>query len=149
MPDIQRSNKRVQLINAPLMLTYCPSIRAGAYPPLHLAALASFLRQNRPDVEIEIIDGELHSLDQILSQLGDGVVGISCNSLTYESGLVIAKAAKEKGAYVVLGGAHSTFAGRQIIRNRSYVDSVVFGDGELALLGLVNAKQYSDIPNLI
>lgn len=140
---------RVQLVNAPLMPTFCPSIRAGAYPPLHLASLAAFIRRDCPQVEVEIIDGEVCSLEHVISELKDCLVGVSCNSLTYESALLIAKAAKERGACVVLGGAHPTFAGRHIIRNRPYIDAAVYGDGELALLELVNGTDVSRIPNLI
>jgi anaerobic magnesium-protoporphyrin IX monomethyl ester cyclase len=141
--------KKVQLINAPLARTFCPSIRAGAFPPLHLAALASFVRNRTIDSHIEIIDGEIQSIESIVSQLDADIVGISCNSLTYESALKIGQAAKESGALVVLGGAHPTFVGRDIIKNRSYVDVAVHGDGELALLGLVQGKPYGEIPNLI
>jgi anaerobic magnesium-protoporphyrin IX monomethyl ester cyclase len=141
--------KRLQLVNAPLAETLCPGIRAGAYPPLHLACLAAFLTQSCPQIEIEIIDGELCGVEEVIRRLNAEVVGISCNSLTYEAALRISEAAKRKGSWVVLGGAHPTFAGRQIIRNRQAVDAAVYADGELALLGLVTGRKLSDIPNLI
>src|SRR3990172_3643821 len=140
--------KKIQLVNAPLGSTYCPSIRAGAFPPLHLAGLASFVRAQCNEVAVEIIDGELHSVENILTQLDAEVVGISCNSLTYESALKIAQRAKELGAIVALGGAHPTFTGREIIGNRPCIDVAVYGDGELALLGLVQGKAFAEIPNL-
>jgi len=143
------SVKKIQLINAPLASEFCPSIRAGAYPPLHLASLASFLEQNCPELEVEIIDGELCGVDEIARRLDSELVGVSCNSLTYSAALDIAKAAKRKSSRVVVGGAHPTFAGKSIIRNRSCIDAAVYGDGELALLGLVTGKQLSETPNLI
>jgi len=142
-------NKRVQLINPPLMSTLKPGIRAGAYPPLHLASLAAFLRERCPTVGVEVIDGELYSIDEILSRVDADLVGISCNSLTYEPALQIAGRAKAQGALVVLGGAHPTFSGKLIVKNRPFVDAVVYGDGELALMGLVNGSTFPEIPNLI
>ena len=144
-----RPVRRVQLVNSPLTPAFCPGIRAGAYPPLHLASLAAFIGQHLPQVEVEIIDGELCSVDYVVSRLDADLVGISCNSLTYEAGLQIADAAKRRDAAVVLGGAHPTFAGASILRNRPFVDAVTYGDGELALLGLVNGKAWKEIPNLI
>lgn len=144
-----RFGKKVQLINAPLASLFSPSIRAGAFPPLHLASLAASLRRGCPEVEVEIIDGEVCALDGILSRLNANIVGISCNSLTYDAALKVAESAKQKGAYVVLGGAHPTFMGRQIVSNRPFVDAVIYGDGERALLSLVGGIRYSDIPNFI
>ncbi len=141
--------RRLQLVNAPLAAAFCPGIRAGAYPPLHLACLAAFLKRSRPALDVEIIDGELCGVDDVIRRLDADLVGISCNSLTYEAALRIAESAKHMGAWVVVGGAHPTFAGRQIIRNRESVDAAVYGDGEPALLGLVTGRKFSDIPNLI
>lgn len=140
---------KIQLVNAPLTPEFRLSIRAGAFPPLHLAALAAFLRLHSPQTEIGILDGELLSSEGIIGRLDADVVGISCNSLTYESALRIATAAKAKGARVVLGGAHPTFLGQEILKNRSFIDAAVFGDGEEALLAIVNGKAMVEIPNLI
>lgn len=141
--------RTIQLINAPLAASFCPSIRAGAFPPLHLVSLANFLQRHCPKVGVEIIDGELCGLGGTLACLDSDFVGISCNSLTYENALHIAKIAKQQGAEVILGGAHPTFAGRQIIGNRPFIDGVVYGDGEEALLRLAKGQRYAEIPNLI
>lgn len=141
--------RSIQLINAPLAKNFRPSIRAGAYPPLHLACLATYLRKHCQHVDLEIVDGELCDSEDIISRLDSKLIAISCNSLTYEPALLIAEAAKQKGAFVVLGGVHPTFVGRNILHNRAFVDAVVYGEGELALTELVNGAKYSYVPNLI
>ncbi|MBA3017525.1 MAG: B12-binding domain-containing radical SAM protein [Desulfobacteraceae bacterium] len=141
--------RSIQLINAPLAKNFYPSIRAGAYPPLHLASLAAFLRKGFPQVDLQIFDGELSSIEDIISCLHADIIAISCNSLTYDSALRIAKSAKLKGSFVILGGAHPTFVGEAILHNRCFVDAVIYGDGELALANLVDTIRLSSIPNLI
>jgi radical SAM superfamily enzyme YgiQ (UPF0313 family) len=141
--------KSIQLINAPLAKDFYPSIRAGAYPPLHLACLASSLRKQCSAIDFEIIDGELFTTENIISRLSADIVAISCNSLTYDSALLIAESAKSKGAIVVLGGAHPTFVGREIIQNRHYIDAVVCGDGEIALAEIIRGTRKSLIQNII
>lgn len=116
---------------------------------MHLACLAAYLRKHCPYVDLEIIDGELYAFEDIISRLDAKLIAISCNSLTYEPALHIAKAAKQKGAFVVLGGAHPTFVGKNILQNRPFVDAVVCGEGELALTKLVNGAKYSYVPNLM
>lgn len=141
--------KSIQIINAPLATDFYPSIRAGAYPPLHLACLAAFLQDQCPEIDVEIIDGELSTTENIINNLNADIVAISCNSLTYDSALLIAESAKARGALVVLGGAHPTFAGKEIIRNRHFVDTVVHGDGEVPLAEIVRGTNNSQIPNVI
>jgi anaerobic magnesium-protoporphyrin IX monomethyl ester cyclase len=140
---------KVQLINAPLADVFLPSIRAGAVPPLHLAALAAYVRTSGIDASIEILDGELIPTREIIAKLDADVVGISCNSLTYDAALYIARAAKTRGAYVVMGGAHPTFAAWDIVRNRPYVDLAVVGDGEAALGEILRGKPACSIPNAV
>ncbi|MFH1681499.1 MAG: radical SAM protein [Candidatus Eisenbacteria bacterium] len=146
---MRRAFEKLQLVNAPLAPEFLPGLRAGAYPPLHLAALATHLRHNLPELTIEILDGEILCLDELMTSLDGDIVGISCNSLTYSTALDLALVAKGSGAFVVLGGAHPTFVGREILGRRPFVDAVVCGDGEEALLGLVQGFKLSRIPNLL
>ncbi len=143
-----RFNK-LQLINSPLDLDFIPGIRAGTYPPLHLASLTAYITEYLPDFDINVIDGEFLSVNKINSRIDADLIGISCNSLSYGSALDIAKYAKNKGAFVVLGGTHPTIKGSEIIKNIPYVDAVIYGDGELPLLKILTNKSFSKIPNLI
>src|ERR1017187_1210622 len=122
--------------------------RTGNYPPPGIVALASFLLGRSPNLDIELLDGEIHGLDDICKRINAKAVGISCNIMTYESALVVARIAADAGARVILGGPYPSSRPSAILRGQSYIDAVVVGDGEAALLDYVSGKPYPDIPNL-
>jgi len=139
----------IQLINAPLDIDYIKSSRTGTFPPINITLLATFLQENYIEAKIEIIDGEINSLDSILCRIDADIVGISCNIMTYESAIIIAKEAYQKGAKVILGGPFPSFMPEKILLNRDFIDAVVVGDGEEALFQYVKGEQYDKIPNLV
>jgi radical SAM superfamily enzyme YgiQ (UPF0313 family) len=138
----------VQLINAPLDAGYMKASRTGNYPPPGIVALASYLLDRSPQLNIELLDGELCDLTALCRKISARIVGISCNVMTYGSALVLAKAASEAGARVILGGPYPSSMPAAILKNRAFVDAVVVGDGEMALHDYVLGKPYRDIPNL-
>ena len=140
--------KLVQLVNAPLISGYKKSTRTGTYPPLCIASLAAFVQQQKPDVKIELFDGEMSSTGEICREVSAEVVGISCNIMTYTSALAIAEVAADKGSKVILGGPFPTSMPKAVLRNRPYIDAVVVGDGEVALEEYINDEPYGLIPNL-
>jgi len=139
---------QLQLVNAPLLPGYQKSSRTGTYPPLSIASLAGFVMAHDPTPEVELIDGELIGIADICSRLDADVVGISCNIMTYGPALDIAKAAAAKGSKVILGGPFPTSMPKTILKNRSYVDAVVVGDGEVALSEYLRGVPPSSIANL-
>ena len=138
----------VQLVNAPIKLGYTKSSRTGTYPPPGIASLAAFVHQSDSSVQIELLDGEITSTADICHELDAQVVGISCNIMTYDSALEIARAASEKGSKVILGGPFPTSMPNIILKNRPFIDAVVVGDGEVALNKYINNEPYEGIPNL-
>ena len=138
----------VQLINAPLDAGYMKASRTGNYPPPGIVALASYLLERSPQLNIELLDGEICDFSRLCSQISAKVVGISCNVMTYGSALVLAKAASDAGAKVILGGPYPSSMPAAILKNRAFVDAVVVGDGEVTLHDYVMGKSYCDIPNL-
>ena len=74
-------NKKVQLVNAPLSQNFIASSKAGVYPPLHLLTLATYLKERLPQLDIEIIDGEIVPIEQILLKVNADIVGISSGIL--------------------------------------------------------------------
>ena len=140
---------KIQLINAPLSSKYSTTIRAAAFPPLNLIALATHIKKHYSTCEIEIVDGELTDTSLIIQRLDGDIVGISSNTLTYDNALSIAKAAKNVKAKVIIGGPHASVVGESILRNRPFIDVAVYGDGENALLSLIRGYDYEQIPNII
>ncbi|HMH44452.1 MAG TPA: radical SAM protein [Pyrinomonadaceae bacterium] len=141
-------NCRLQLVNAPLTAGYVRSTRTGSYPPLSIATLQAFIKQQSPHVEIELLDGEITQSRMICDKVNADVVGISCNIMTYDSALMIAEAAAAHGSRVILGGPFPTSMPERILKNRPFVDAIVVGDGELALNKYVSGEAVASIPNI-
>lgn len=141
--------RKIQLINSPMNSHYIRSIRTGTYPAPSLASIAAFIKMNNNNIEVKLFDGELQTTEELINILDADTVGISTNIMTYESGLEIAKAAKQKGANVIIGGPYVNPVTKKIIENRPYVDAVIVGDGELPMSMYVNDTPKELIPGLV
>jgi len=126
-------------------------VNNGVYFSLTLLNIASYVKFYRPDIDIEIWDGELYSNEELIKKLdkNSDVVGISCTSFNYPHALILAQHAKDLGLYVVLGGNHPTYYKKKILENRSFIDGVFVGKGEYAFLKLLNEKDKANVPNFI
>ncbi len=140
--------KKLQLVNASLSPIYIESCRAGVFPPMNLVSLATYLNEKGADYEIEILDGEILSLETLKARINADIVGFGVNILNYSTTLELAKAANERGAKVILGGHLPTAMPEAILRNRGYVDGVIMGDGEKALYQYMVGEDYTAINNL-
>lgn len=122
----------------------------GAYYPVGLLSIATYLKRNLPDIGISIIDMH-HEPDY---RPNADIVGISASStLTYRNVLNLARKAKDNGATVILGGPHATQLADQILQNRKgVIDHIVRGNGEvpfeLLLRALRTGSDLSDVPSL-
>jgi len=117
--------------------------------PLGILSIATFLKQHNPDIEIEVLDGSVLTLQEIMECLDADIIGITAISRTYPNVVKVAEKAKQVGAKVVLGGQYATAMGRTILENRPYVDAVVRFDGEVAFHKYVNGVPLHKIENLI
>jgi len=104
--------------------------------------MATYLHHTIPDVEVEILDGELLDKPEIIGRLRAGaLVGIETKAPNYASALDISTAAKELGAQVVFGVVHASAVHERILKHRSgVVDHVVAGFGELPMTLLVKER---------
>ena len=94
---------RLLLVNAPLISGYIESSRAGSYPPINLLSLASYLKEKKSDYNIEILDGEILSFDDIKKKLSAEYIGFGTNILNYSTTLELAEIAKKRGSKIILG----------------------------------------------
>lgn len=120
--------------------------------PLNLVWLGTYLKQYGH--RVEILDGQILSTEEIIEKIYAPLVGISFDITSTESLDKIAKAAKEKGAAVVVGGQAATPLATQLLKNNPDIDIVVKYDGEESIEGL--ARNIDDpsiliksIPNLV
>jgi radical SAM superfamily enzyme YgiQ (UPF0313 family) len=142
---------KIQLVYSPNDFKY-QELRTGydSYPPpVGLAILSSFLkRHSKQKLDIQIIDGNITNLYDISVILNGDIVGFSDWFTNHNNSLFLAQKAKinNPNSKIVFGGPNASNLGERILTNHPEVDYVVYGDGEEALLGLVDES--STIPNL-
>ncbi len=117
---------------------------AGAIvPPLGLAYIAAYLREN--NVQVKIIDcTPLHltirNLADVIRKEDPTIIGISSTTPLISKSIEIADMVKKArpDVTVILGGPHATAQGKEILTTSKSIDIVVVGEGELTMLDLVN-----------
>jgi len=118
--------------------------------PLGILSVGTYVKQNNPGVEVEILDGNnVLTLDQVIDRLDADVVGISATAVGYPNAIKVAEAAKHKGARVVLGGAAATPLAKEILTHYDFVDAVFRYDGERAFSKYIAAVPLGSIENLV
>lgn len=140
---------KVQLVQPPIG-KYKPNSRTGSYMPLGLLSIATYLKRMKPELTVEVLDGELLTFNEIERKLDGEIIGFNTNTVTYPVALELAKTAKERGAYVVIGGVYAS-ALPEIIseKRRDIIDTIVVGYGEKPMLDIVNGKTQLIIKNTI
>jgi radical SAM superfamily enzyme YgiQ (UPF0313 family) len=127
--------------------------------PVGLFSLASILAGNGIKTKIihcgleELLDPDFH-LKKTMEKYNPRIVCISLHWYvhTYEVINIANIAKKCCGALTILGGITASFYDIDILRNFSFVDIVIRGDGEIPLSKVVenylSGKDFSDIPNV-
>lgn len=119
-------------------------------PPSGLGILASYIASKISDAQIRIYSDITDLEDSSTSDF----LGISDWFSNHQTAMSIAKKVKQRNpnCNVVIGGPNGSNLGARILRNRSHIDYVVYGDGEEALVGIIEAgkgrKQITKVPNL-
>ena len=131
---------RVLLINTPHPLEENPVL------PLSLSYLAAALQ--REGIEVEILDLLVarYSKGKVRDKLGQyrpQVVGVTCVTLNYPTAARILKVCKEFDPAIttVIGGPHATFALKDTLLRAPWIDIVVRGEGDEAVVELVRVLE--------
>ncbi|RLE39321.1 hypothetical protein DRJ17_01210 [Candidatus Woesearchaeota archaeon] len=140
---------KVQLIQPAVNKKYSRILSSGTIQPIGLISLATFLHKNLPEIDVEVFDGEVTPEEEIEKCIDGDIVGVGSTLVTHDNALRIAEIAKEKGATTIMGGKNASVLAENILRNRPYIDYVISGDGELALLDLVKGISPLSIPGVI
>ena len=122
-----------------------------------LIDLANYVAAGAPEVEVSILDLALTPRENLIdearsamSSAGPGtIVGITTTTASYRASLHVARAIKniKPRAIVVLGGHHASPQPDVILRRHgAIVDCVICGEGERALLALVQGHRPEDVP---
>lgn len=138
---------KIILINPPFNVAkenYESSISVG------LLSIASFLKSK--GVSVSIIDGarQKNYLDLIYKNISTvEFAGLSVMTTQIPNALAISRLIKEKNqdCKIIWGGSHPTFFPEETIKN-SLIDVVVNGEGEEAMLDIVNQKKPQEIDGI-
>ncbi len=113
------------------------------YPPLSLATLASFLREDHRVVLLDAIAGEA-SVSDVLSELagfGPDLVIASISTPTVSGDMDVMRRIKEHtGALTAVFGVHATYFAEQLVKE-PYLDYAFLGDPEYAALSLASGAR--------
>lgn len=125
--------------------------------PMGIAYIAGYLRQYGHDVKIldavvegynnDVIDGANRtfglSLDEIrfrIQAYKPEFVVVSClMTQQFTNALNVCRIAKDCGAHTIIGGCHPSVFAQEVLAH-SEIDTVVVGEGEQAVLDVVNDK---------
>jgi radical SAM superfamily enzyme YgiQ (UPF0313 family) len=109
----------------------------GSMVPLNLCYLASYARQQNPDIDIRILDSEIKGLshedtvDETAAYSPD-LIGITANTCSFDSVSALAAVLKERlpKVPIIIGGPHtSALPERSLLESKA--DFVAIGEGEL------------------
>jgi anaerobic magnesium-protoporphyrin IX monomethyl ester cyclase len=124
------------------------------FTPLGLGYLAAVLEKNEYKVDVIDCQAAKLSYEEFKSEIGKrqpNIVGVTSTTLTYKSGLRIAKIAKEvfPNCLTIMGGSHVTFWDENALKECPELDVVVRKEGENTLLEIVQrleaGKSFHDV----
>ncbi|MCD6287920.1 MAG: radical SAM protein [Candidatus Hydrogenedentes bacterium] len=109
---------------------------------LGLAYLSAYVKREIDDIEIGMIDTTFNAsfeyVGRELDRQTPRIVGIQTDTLMFDDAMRVAELAKNRGAFVVLGGPHPTVLPETVMNNKN-VDAVCIGEGEITFTGLIRA----------
>ena len=150
---------KILFINPPFSKYSGVEGHGGKTAPLNLGYLASYIRQQKPKIEVDILDCEGLSLsyDQIkeyLNKSGPDITAITMATPAYNHVISVANVIKSlnKKTIVVVGGPHPTALPEDVLKKEN-IDFAVIGEGEITFLELVeslekNEKNFQQIRGL-
>lgn len=110
---------------------------ASILPPINLGYIASYLEKN--GVEVYIVD-ELagQDVEKAFERLRPEIVGITATTALVPDAYRVARIARDFGFTTVMGGPHAMTLPEEALQ---HVDVVVIGEGEKAMLDIVNGNR--------
>src|SRR5208282_1512850 len=141
---------RIQLVKAPSGGEMV--IEDKWYLPIELLWVGTHVQQRGHNVEV--LDGQLLSMDEIARRICAPIVGVSFQiySACHLDGILAA--AKKAGSLVIVGGQAATPLANQLLQRNAHIDAVVCYDGEEALRLIADAVEgnrdpFADTPNVV
>lgn len=136
------------LFAPPIKMPKLSELSEGRIPPLGIMYLASYLRKKVNEVELKLTDGLITGFEKTLQEIEDfqpDILGVSYYTACAVGAFKLINRVKEKfpGIFVVAGGPHVTALPEEALE-RSKVDVIVLGEGEVTFHELVNLYQRTE-----
>lgn len=132
-------------------------LRGNTLEPYACEILAAYLEKNVDNINVEVIQQrDLSDIDliDVITGKDPDIIGFSVLTCNYPQALKLSKAIKRRNEKIIIvfGGQHPSIDVESVIDN-SYVDFVVFGEGEITFKELVYSiknkrNNYSEIEGL-
>ena len=146
---------RVLLVNPPFTIYGGLEGQGGKSAPLNLAYLSSYLKQHKPYYQIKIIDAEnlrldYDLLDAEIREFNPDILGITMPTPAFEQAMEVVRRAKwmNHNVKTIVGGPHPTAFPKEVSRE-TFIDFVVYGEGEKSFYNLCDAIEYNKLYNSI
>jgi len=123
------------------ILLIAPATEFGAYPPLGLISIASFIKEKGHDVKVIDYSGE--DIEELkvkkdIENFNPDIVALGVlTGPGIKRAVMVSKIAKSLGKYVIWGGPHPTILPELTLKNEN-IDAIILGEGEYALLDLID-----------
>ncbi len=139
---------KILLLNAPPFKEL--GVTGQMYPPLGIMYLASYSRKHYSGLQIQVLDGYKEDRKKLVDRINrfdPDILGISFTTQAARGAFSFVNEFREinSKAVVVAGGAHPT-AFPEDCFNKSKLDLIVLGEGEITFLEIL--KSYPNFDNL-
>ena len=135
------------------MITTPPAKTTELWPPLGLLYIAANLKKHRND-DIKVVDAFCLNLDgdqlvEIAVKEHPDVFGMNCSTHTFLQAIETMRKISEllPDTVILLGGYHATFAAEQILRGYPFIDYIIKGEAEEAMVDLLGCIESGRKPD--
>ena len=135
-----------------ILITTPPAKTTELWPPLGLLYIAANLKKHRND-DIKVVDAFCLNLDgdqlvEIVAREAPDVFGMNCSTHTFLQAIETIRRISERlpETVILLGGFHATFAAEQILRGYPFIDYIIKGEAEEAMIDLMECIEAGKKP---
>lgn len=130
-----------------------PESGRGTYssPPLGMLYCAGVLQKH--NIPVRVIDGCIDGWGGLIKKAADfnpTIVGISCPTYARSKAIRVAEAVKKElpNTKIILGGAHPTVMGEQLLKHYPFIDMIAMGECDFLVLDVCKGMKPEDVPGL-
>jgi radical SAM superfamily enzyme YgiQ (UPF0313 family) len=138
-----------------IMITTPPAKTTELWPPLGLLYIAANLKKHRND-DVKVVDAFCMNLDgdqlvDIAVKERPDVFGMNCSTHTFLQAIETMRKISEMlpDTVILLGGYHATFAAEQILRGYPFIDYIIKGEAEEAMVDLMECIESGRKPDKV